>query len=149
MRTRKMAGNPQLTVRNTLIFTLTHSFFFHLSKPLFFFLFQLCMLIIHRASNYRKKTLKSKWFTCFHILLHFVPNFWLLPLCLQTHHPSVSSLFWVQRMMTSSMCRMTSSPSWTSFPSEMAVPLNGGRLPGVHLLFFLRVFPVLCPNLLF
>lgn len=48
----------------------------------------------------------------------------------QTHHPSGSSSSWVQRMMTSSMCPMTSSLSWMSSPSEMALPLNGRRLPG-------------------
>ena len=48
----------------------------------------------------------------------------------QTHHPSVSSSSWVRRTMTSSTSPMTSSLSWTSSPSEMALPLNGRRLPG-------------------
>lgn len=57
-------------------------------------------------------------------------NFALCFPFVQTHHPSGSSSSWVQRTMTSSTSPMTSSLSWTSSPSEMALPLNGRRLPG-------------------
>ena len=69
-------------------------------------------------------------FYCFYILVLSVNITFTFVSSVQTHRPRGYSSSWERRMMTSSTSHMTSSLSWTSCPSEKAVPLSGERQPG-------------------